>query len=174
MNLSGVSLNDDQFLGFLSEQFALHPIDPQQICFEITETSAITNLNKAAQFMSTLKELGCCFALDDFGSGMSSLAYLKNLSVDYLKIDRHFVKNIVEDPINAATIEAINRIGHIMGLQTIAEGVENEATLEKLRALGVDYAQGYSIAKPFPLPCKLNNVVPGYPLACPIPLKVAV
>lgn len=174
VNLSGVSLNDDQFLGFLTEQFALYQIDPQQICFEITETSAITNLNKAAHFMSTLKELGCCFALDDFGSGMSSLAYLKNLSVDYLKIDRHFVKNIVEDRINAAMIEAINRIGHIMGLETIAEGVENEATLEKLRALGVDYAQGYSIAKPRPLPCKLNNVVPGYPRACPIPLKVAV
>lgn len=174
VNLSGVSLNDDQFLGFLTEQFALHQIDPQQLCFEITETSAITNLNKAAHFMSILKQLGCCFALDDFGSGMSSLAYLKNLSVDYLKIDRHFVKNIVSDPINAAMIEAINRIGHIMGLQTIAEGVENEATMEKLRLLGVDYAQGYSIAKPRPLPCKLNNVVPGYPLACPIPLKVAV
>jgi len=92
VNLSGVSLNSDQFLGFLTEQFALYQIDPQQICFEITETSAITNLNKAAQLMRTLKELGCCFALDDFGSGMSSLAYLKNLSVDYLKIDRHNVR----------------------------------------------------------------------------------
>ena len=150
LNLSAASLNDDHFLDFLQEQFLLHKILPSTICFEITETSTIANLNKAAEFIRHLKKIGCYFALDDFGSGMSSLAYLKNLPVDYLKIDGHFVKNIVSDPVSAATIEAINHIGHVMGLQTIAEFVENEAMLEKVKRLGVDYAQGYAIDAPRP------------------------
>ncbi|MFW6358064.1 MAG: EAL domain-containing protein [Chroococcales cyanobacterium] len=148
VNLSGASLNDAQFLEFIQEQFSRYEISPEIICFEITETVAITNLYKAADFMQELKALGCGFALDDFGMGMSSLAYLKNLPVDYLKIDGSFIRNIVQDPINAAMVEAINRIGKIMGLEIIAEFVEDDAILDKIRKLGVDYAQGYGIAKP--------------------------
>ena len=151
INLSGASVNHKQFLNFLKEQFAQYPIPPQSICFEITETTAVTNLRQAAQFIRELKQLGCRFALDDFGSGMSSLAYLKNLPVDYLKIDGSFVKNITSDRVNYALVECFNRVGQVMGMKTIAEFVENEATLELLRSLGVDYAQGYGIAKPCPL-----------------------
>ena len=151
INLSGASINDEQFIDFLHEQFILHRIPPETICFEITETVAIVNLSKATQFIHSLKQLGCRFALDDFGSGMSSFAYLKNLPVDYLKIDGGFVKDIVEDHVAGAMVEAINHIGQMMGLQTIAEFVENEAILEKIRTLGVNYAQGYGISKPLPL-----------------------
>lgn len=150
VNLSGASINDDQFMDFLHEQFSLHQIPPQAICFEITETIAITNLNNASKLIRELKNLGCSFALDDFGSGMSSFAYLKNLPVDYLKIDGNFVREIVEVPTDLALTEAINQIGHIMGLKTIAEFVENDAILQKITELGVDYAQGYGIARPRP------------------------
>ncbi|MBE9114500.1 EAL domain-containing protein [Lusitaniella coriacea LEGE 07157] len=151
INLSGASANNDLFFGFLREQFAQHQISPKNICFEITETTAIANLSQAAQFIQELKQLGCSFALDDFGSGMSSLAYLKHLPVDYLKIDGSFVRNIVNAPIDCAMVECFNRIGHVMGMQTIAEFVEDDETLVKLQSLGVDYAQGYGIAKPRPL-----------------------
>lgn len=151
INLSGASINDEQFIDFLHEQFVLYQIPPEIVCFEITETVAIVNLSKATQFIHSLKQLGCRFALDDFGSGMSSFAYLKNLPVDYLKIDGGFVKDIVEDHVAGAMVEAINHIGQMMGLQTIAEFVENEAILEKVRTLGVNYAQGYGISKPLPL-----------------------
>lgn len=158
INLSGDSINDEQFVNFVQEQFALHQIPPTIICFEITETIAITNLAKAAQFISQLKNLGCCFALDDFGSGMSSFAYFKNLPVDYLKIDGVFIKDIVKDEIAASMVEAIARIASVMKIQTIAEFVEDEATLIKLKSLGVDYAQGYGIAKPRPLENKLGKL----------------
>ncbi|MDJ0631895.1 MAG: EAL domain-containing protein [Xenococcaceae cyanobacterium MO_188.B29] len=151
INLSGASINSDSFFDFLKEQFTLYPISPSTICFEITETSAIANLAKAAEFIDELKQLGCLFALDDFGSGMSSLAYLKNLPVDFLKIDGSFVKNILDDPVDHATVDCFNRIGHVMNMQTIAEFVENEPIIQKLRKLGVDYAQGYGIDKPKPL-----------------------
>ncbi len=148
INLSGASINDEQFLPFLKEQLALHQISPQTICFEITETAAITNLGRAVLLINELKAIGCYFALDDFGSGMSSFAYLKNLPVDYLKIDGNFVKDIVSDPIDSAMVECINRIGHVIGIRTIAEFVENEVILAKLLELGVDFAQGYGIAQP--------------------------
>ena len=151
INLSGASINDDLFIEFLREQFALYQIPPQAICFEITETVAITNLSKAANFIDSLKKLGCRFALDDFGSGMSSFGYLKNLSVDYLKIDGNFVKRILEEPVDLAIIESINHIGHLMGIQTIAEFVETQEILDKISAIGIDFAQGYGIAKPRPL-----------------------
>jgi diguanylate cyclase (GGDEF)-like protein/PAS domain S-box-containing protein len=154
INLSGASLNDDQFPDFLHEQFAIHQISPPAICFEITETVALASLSKVGQFIRTFKELGCSFALDDFGSGTSSFAYLNNLPVDYLKIDGSFVKNVVDNPVYVAMIEAINRIGHVMGLQTIAEFVENDDILRVIRGLGVDYAQGYGIANPYPLGLK--------------------
>ncbi len=151
INLSGESLNDDEFIEFLQEQFSLYRIPPQAICFEITETVAIANLSKAAGLIRALKEMGCRFALDDFGSGMSSFAYLKNLPVDYLKIDGNFVKNIAKNPIDLAMVEAINRIGHVMGIKTIAEFVENDAIVRELKNLGVDYAQGYAIDRPRPI-----------------------
>jgi diguanylate cyclase (GGDEF)-like protein/PAS domain S-box-containing protein len=155
INLSGASINDEQFIDFVRSQLALHQLPPQVICFEINETVAIANLAQSAQFMRSLKPSGCRFALDDFGSGMSSFAYLKNLPVDYLKIDGRFVQQIVEEPIDLAMVEAINHIAHVMGIQTIAEFVENETILEKVTAMGVDYAQGYTIAKPRPF--ALNN-----------------
>jgi diguanylate cyclase (GGDEF)-like protein/PAS domain S-box-containing protein len=152
INLSGASINDNQFVSFLHEQFALHQVPPQVICFEITETVAITNLNRAMQLMQEFKRLGCRFALDDFGSGMSSFSYLKSLPVDYLKIDGDFIRNTLSDPTHLAMAEAINQIGHLMKIQTIAEFVENDQILQHLRTIGVDYAQGYGIAKPRPLP----------------------
>ncbi len=148
INLSGASLNDDQFPMFLKEQIASSRISPQALCFEITETMTIHNLQRVATFMQELKEIGCCISLDDFGSGMSSFSYLKMLPIDYLKIDGALVKSIAEDRMNLAMVESINRIGHIMGLKTIAEFVENDAILVKLREIGVDYAQGFGLHKP--------------------------
>jgi diguanylate cyclase (GGDEF)-like protein/PAS domain S-box-containing protein len=151
INLSGASLNDDQFLEFVQEQILLYKIPPQNICFEITETIAISNLSKAAQFMSDLQTIGCCFALDDFGSGMSSFGYLQNLPINYLKIDGNFIRNITQNHITREIVEAVNRIGHAMKIRTIAEFVENETILEELKIIGVDYAQGYQISKPYRL-----------------------
>lgn len=150
INLSGMSINDDYLSAFLKEQFTLHEILPQTICFEITETAAITNLSRAADLIQEIKNLGCAFALDDFGSGMSSLAYLKMLPVDYVKIDGNFIRNIIQDPVDSVMVESITRIGHELGIQTIAEFVENEEILAKLQLLGVDYAQGYGIGRPVP------------------------
>ncbi len=148
INLSGASLNDEQFPAFLKEQIASSRIPPRALCFEITETVTISNLPRASAFMRELKEIGCCISLDDFGSGMSSFGYLKSLPVDYLKIDGLLVKNIANDLTDLAMVESINRIGHIMGLRTIAEFVENDAILAKLREIGVDYAQGFGLHIP--------------------------
>ena len=151
INLSGTSINSKQFRTFLQEKFAYHNIPPQTICFEITETAAISNLNHAATFIKELKDLGCSIALDDFGSGMSSLSYLKNLPIDYLKIDGSFVKNIASDRIDYATVECFNSISQIMNIKTVAEFVENDEILEKIQTIGINYAQGYGIEKPQPL-----------------------
>ncbi|MEG4232272.1 EAL domain-containing protein [Microcoleus sp. Pol11C3] len=151
INLSGASISNNQFLRFLIEQFYRYKVPPQTIGFEITETAAIANFEQARYFMSELKKIGCCFALDDFGSGLSSFAYLMNLPVDYLKIDGAFVKNISHNLISQALVEGFNRIAHAMNLETIAEFVEDETILEKLREIGVDYAQGYGIARPVPI-----------------------
>jgi diguanylate cyclase (GGDEF)-like protein/PAS domain S-box-containing protein len=151
INLSGASISNNQFLRFLIEQFFRYKVPPQTIGFEITETAAIANFEQARYFMSELKKIGCCFALDDFGSGLSSFAYLMNLPVDYLKIDGSFVKNISHNLISQALVEGFNRIAHAMNLETIAEFVEDETILEKLREIGVDYAQGYGIARPVPI-----------------------
>ena len=151
INISGASISNDQFLKFLIKQFSLYQVPPHNICFEITETSAIVNFDDAQYFISTLKQIGCQFALDDFGSGLSSFSYLMNLPVDYLKIDGSFVKNISNDPISQAIVEGFNAIAHAMDLKTIAEFVEDEDILERLRTIGVDYAQGYAIARPVPL-----------------------
>lgn len=151
INLSGASLNDESLFGFIMEQFEQFDIPRTAVCFEVTETSAISNLTQASRLITELRQAGCQFSLDDFGSGMSSFAYLKHLPVDFLKIDGGFVKDMAEDPIDHAMVEAINNIGHVMGIKTIAEFVENDRILECLHLLGVNYAQGYGISKPFPL-----------------------
>jgi diguanylate cyclase (GGDEF)-like protein/PAS domain S-box-containing protein len=151
INISGQSLSDRQFLEFVEHQIKGGSIPLERICFEVTETAAISNLSHAMRFFSALKLHGCRFALDDFGCGLSSFSYLKTLPVDYLKIDGGFVKDMVHDPIDYAMVEAIHRIGHVMGIETIAECVESENALDLLRAIGVDYAQGYALAKPIPL-----------------------
>jgi diguanylate cyclase (GGDEF)-like protein/PAS domain S-box-containing protein len=148
INLSGQSLTKRDFLDFIISELDKSGIQAEKICFEITETAAISNLSTATEFISVLKELGCRFALDDFGSGLSSFGYLKNLPVNYLKIDGMFVKDIVDDPIDRAMVKSINEIGHVMGMQTIAEFVENDEIKGMLREIGVNYAQGYGIGKP--------------------------
>jgi diguanylate cyclase (GGDEF)-like protein/PAS domain S-box-containing protein len=151
INLSGRSLGDEGLLDFILERADAHAIDPGRICFEITETSAISNLSAAAVFMQGLRERGFLFALDDFGSGVSSFGYLKELSVDYLKIDGGFVKDLARDPIDAAMVQAIHEIGHTIGIETIAEYVEDEVILRKLREIGVDHGQGYHLHRPEPI-----------------------
>ena len=157
INLSGTTLNSEGILDFIREQAEQHQLPPGAVCFEITETAAINNMRHSTQFMRDLKALGFCFALDDFGIGTSSLAYLKTLPVDYLKIDGTFVRNIVNDPIDRAMADTINRVGHIMGLQTVGEYAESAEVVSELRALGVDFAQGYSVHKPQPLPPPLSG-----------------
>ncbi len=151
INLSGLSLSEDNFLDFIIHEFARWSVPARKICFEITETAAISNLTNATNFITRLKKEQCLFSLDDFGSGLSSFGYLKNLPVDYLKIDGLFVKEIETDPVDLAMVRSINEVGHVMGKQTIAEFVENDAILKILKTLGVDYAQGYGIGKPVPL-----------------------
>ncbi|MEY2875641.1 MAG: hypothetical protein RLZZ373_3012 [Pseudomonadota bacterium] len=165
INLSGTTLNSEGILDFIQAQSVAHQLPPGAICFEITETAAINNMRHATQFMRDLKALGFRFALDDFGIGTSSLAYLKTLPVDYLKIDGSFVRNIATDPVDRAMADTINRVGHIMGLQTVGEYAESPEVIHELRALGVDFAQGYGVqrpqALPAPLPLPLRSPEPG-------------
>ena len=152
INLSGSTLSDETVLTFIQETGRHFNVDFSQICFEITETVAISNLSKATTFIRELKRLGCKFSLDDFGSGLSSFGYLKNLPVDYIKIDGSFVKDMVFDPIDRAMVEAITQIGHVMQIKTVAEWVEDKATLDMLSDLGVDFAQGFHLGKPHEIP----------------------
>lgn len=159
INISGQSLSDEYFLDFIIGKRLEHQVDASRICFEITETAAVTNLTDATHLITALKEEGFRFALDDFGSGLSSFNYLKHLPVDYLKIDGSFVKDLMDDPIDYAMVESINQIGHILKLKTIAEFVENSETLQILKELKVDYAQGYAIHKPQLLSFENKKVV---------------
>lgn len=152
INLSGTSINDEQFLDFILAEFQATGMPPQAVCFEITETAAISNLSRATEFFRALKAIGCQLALDDFGSGLSSFGYLKRLPVDWLKIDGALVKDMADDAVAFTMVEAINRIGRVMGIKTIAEFVENDRVLGELRKLGVHAAQGYHIHRPEPLP----------------------
>ena len=151
LNLSGESVADVNLVSFIKHEFKRHDADPRDFCFEITETATIANLGQAVSLIQDLKVLGASFALDDFGSGFSSFMYLRNLPVDYVKIDGAFVKNIDSDPVNFAMVEGIQKISRVMGLKTIAEFAATKAVLETLRTIGVDYAQGYALEKPTPL-----------------------
>lgn len=163
INLSGTSIGDDAFLEYLKGQFNTYQIPPDLICFEITETSAISNLGSAIRFINELKALGCLFSLDDFCAGMSSFAYLKHLPVDFLKIDGSFVKDMLDDPINRAMVEVINHIGHVMGKKTIAEFVETPQIEQALLEIGVDFAQGYIIERPQLFTCESLHTRPVRP-----------
>lgn len=148
INLSGQTLCDSEFLAYVLKQFEKTGVSAERICFEITETAAVTNLSSALRLVTNLKEVGCRFALDDFGSGVSSFSYLKNIPVDYLKIDGTFVHNIPEDQTDLAMVSSINQVAHIMGIETIAEYVENDGIRAALEAMGVDYGQGFALARP--------------------------
>lgn len=158
INLSGLSLSDEDLSHYVTRYLKQYAIDCKKICFEITESSAIQNLSLAFEFIHNMHELGCSFSLDDFGTGMSSFSYLKQLPVNHLKIDGSFIRHIESDPIDLAMTRSINEIGHVMGMSTIAEFVENEEIFQLLRQLGVDYAQGYHIAKPAPLDELLDHL----------------
>ena len=151
INLSGQSLCDPEFLAYVLQEVETSGVAANQICFEVTETEAVTNLSSAVHLITRIKEVGCRFALDDFGSGMSSFSYLKNMPVDYLKIDGSFVRNIAEDQTDLAMVSSINQVAHIMGIETIAEYVESDAIRVALESLGVDYGQGFALARPAPL-----------------------
>ncbi len=148
INLSGNSLSDDSFLEFILGQFAASTIPPELICFEITETAAITNLADAIEFIRVLKQTGCKFSLDDFGSGLSSYAYIQKLPVDFIKIDGVFIRNIANNERDQALVKSINELAHFMGMKTVAEYVENYEILNVLRKIGVDHSQGFGIKKP--------------------------
>jgi len=148
INLSGTSMSNIDLLNRINELIDISDTPAETFCFEVTETAAIANLKQANEFLSSLRSRGCKIALDDFGSGLSSFAYLKELPIDYLKIDGLFVKDIAIDNIDRAFVESINQIGQVMGLETIAEFVENTDIMKILTDIGVDYAQGYGIHKP--------------------------
>jgi diguanylate cyclase (GGDEF)-like protein/PAS domain S-box-containing protein len=151
INLSGASVSDSDFLKYVKSEMVRHEVPAGVICFEITETAAIENFEAATEFMHELKNLGCRFALDDFGSGLSSFTYLKNLPVDYLKIDGSFVRNMDTDAIDRAMVSSIHQLASVIGIKTIAEFVENGSILEQLSDIGICYAQGFGISRPSPL-----------------------
>ena len=157
INLSGHTLSDEGFAGFVEAAFARHGVGYERVCFEITETAAIASLAHAERFIRWFREQGGRFSLDDFGSGLSSFAYLKRLPVDFLKIDGAFVRSLLDDSADEAMVSAVNHVGHVMGLKTVAEFVESEDILRRLQALGVDFAQGYGIHRPEPLADALAN-----------------
>jgi len=148
INLSGHSFNDESLLAFIWEKFVEMKVPREKVIFEVTETATIANLDRAADFIKEMKGVGCKFALDDFGSGLSSYAYLKHLPVDYVKIDGVFVKDLVTDESDYAMVKSIHEMAKFLGKRTIAEYVENNEILEKLKEIGIDYAQGWGIEKP--------------------------
>ncbi|MHB1091885.1 EAL domain-containing protein [Thiobacillus sp.] len=162
VNLSGSSLADEHLAEFVLGLLAEHGVPADMLCFEISETAAIANLSRATEFIRTLKHEGCLFALDNFGSSMSSFGYLKQLPVDFLKIDGSFIRTLVEDRLARAMAEAINRVAHVMAIETVAECTESAPALALLKELGVDHAQGYALARPRPLPLpEADAPVPG-------------
>lgn len=158
INLSGTSLSDGHFLNYIQEQFSIYAIPPKGICFEITETAAIVNVAQTIKLITTLRKLGCKFALDDFGSGMSSFMYLKKFAVDYLKIDGSFVKEIHLNTIDYATVQSIHSVAQALNIKTVAEYVENDAILQELVSIGVAYGQGNRLGEPIELKHLIENL----------------
>lgn len=156
INLSGGSLHDRTLLEFVQQQLAASRIPPSRLCFEITETAAVDNLDQARWFIGELSAIGCRFALDDFGSGLASYGYIKDLPVDFLKISGEFVENMASSPLDRALVESINQIGKVLGIATVAEAVSSQAALEAVLTIGVDYAQGNWVGLPRPLTDLLN------------------
>lgn len=152
VNLSGSTIGDEQFAEFVMQELRRQPLPPERLGFEITETAVIANLKSAVHFIREVKALGCRVALDDFGAGLSSFSYLKAIPADYLKIDGSFIKDMLTDPMNLAIVDVVNYIGHVAGLQTVAEFVESDAIRARLTDIGVDYAQGYGIHRPEAVP----------------------
>jgi len=148
INLSGTTLNDARFVDFLLDELTAAAVPDGALCFEITETAAIANLSQVVSFMSALKQRGCRFSLDDFGTGLSSLTYLKNLPVDYVKIDGQFIRNVTRDAADETVVEAIARMAKAFAIQAIAERVESREVMQRLGELGVSFAQGFFIAVP--------------------------
>jgi EAL domain-containing protein (putative c-di-GMP-specific phosphodiesterase class I) len=151
INLSAQSINTHEMIGFIISAFEKTGVNPGLIRFEVKESMAISHLATARRFITLLKGLGCQFALDDFGKGLSSFTYLKHIPVDAIKIDGAFVRDIVDDKISSAFIDAINQIAHVMGIETIAEYVENETIYNAILKTRVDFVQGHYIAQPQPL-----------------------
>jgi len=158
INLSGQSLMDERTLDFLIGQLQETKVNPENLCFEITENAAITDLQNAQKFISSIKSFGSRFALDDFGAGVSSFANLRALDVDYLKIDGSFVVDMATDQVSASMVAAINQVGQTMKLHTVAEFVESQEIRDILVDMGVDYLQGYDIGKPRPLIEQLHEL----------------
>ena len=161
INLSGSSMSDPELHEYILEQRRAYGVNLEEVCFEITETEAIRNMGRATEFIRRLRDRGAHFALDDFGTGLSSFAYLKSMPVDYLKIDGGFISRMRQDPVDRAMVESIAHIGHLMNLRVVAEWVEDEATLQLLREMGVDYAQGYAVGRPVPIAEMRWDEMPG-------------
>jgi Amt family ammonium transporter len=159
INLSGQSLGENGFLEFVHSEIKKAGIPPSCICFEVTETAAVAKMDKAVAFMLSVRDIGCSFSLDDFGSGTSSFGYLKSLPVDYLKIDGAIIRDMATDETSAAMVLAINQVGHAMNLRTIAEYVETPAIMLRLQEIGVDYAQGFEIGRPVPFADRLQEIM---------------
>ena len=158
INLSGTSLGDKSLLDYIREQFVIYSIPPESICFEITETAAIVNLKNTINLFGALRKIGCSFALDDFGSGMSSFMYLKNFEVDFLKIDGSFVKDMHINKIDHAMVRSIHSVAEAMNIKTVAEFIENEAILKELKNIGVHYGQGMYLGAPLPIKKLIENL----------------
>jgi EAL domain-containing protein (putative c-di-GMP-specific phosphodiesterase class I) len=151
INLSKDSVVDPETASFVRQALSGAGVDPARIGFEISENVAIANLSSANQLINDLRRIGCLTSLDDFGSGVSSFAYVKALAVDYIKIDGMFVGNISQDKVDFAMVRSIKDIGHVMGKKIVAESVETPAVLEKLREIGIDFAQGFQVGEPRPI-----------------------
>src|SRR5690606_3845289 len=152
INLSGASIEDESLIDLILELLHEHQVAPERVCFEITETVAVRNLSQVARFLGRLRDAGCKLALDDFGAGMSSFGYLKNLPVDIIKIDGSFIRDLLSDPMSYAIVRAVTDIGHQRGLVVIAEWVSGSEVMAALARIGVDYAQGFGLHQPEPIP----------------------
>jgi EAL domain-containing protein (putative c-di-GMP-specific phosphodiesterase class I) len=151
LNLSASTLEDEGLADYVFELIERHGVTPSRLCFEITETEAVRNLARAVRFIERLRSFGCLVALDDFGAGMSSFGYLKNLPVDVIKIDGSFIRDLEGDPMNRSIVDVITEIGHQRGLDVVAEWVASDSIVELLRGLGVDYGQGFALHRPEPV-----------------------